>query len=404
VWASARDGVRSIRFLGCLKELWMSEITPSPIDVSPALTRTPLHRLHQKLGARMVGFGGYEMPLNYPTGIIAEHLHTRAEAGLFDVSHMGQASLEGSHAALRLESLVPGDIQNLTPGRMRYTQLLDHDGNILDDLMVTRLEDKGPCERLLIVVNAGTKARDFAYIASNLTDLALTIFSDRTLIALQGPRAADVLGRHVPDVATMPFLSWRHVQNQAFDGFVSRSGYTGEDGFEISVPTDQAQRFAELLLGEPEVRPIGLGARDSLRLEAGLCLYGHDIDTATNPIEAGLGWSISKRRRFEGGFLGAKRLQQILEKGYTRQRVGLLVDGQVPARAGSQITTCEDNIVGQVTSGSFAPSLGRPIAMGYVAVGQTRPGTPLRVFVRGKSLTAAVTPMPFMPHRYYRGS
>jgi aminomethyltransferase len=368
----------------------------------PRLAQTPLDELHRKLGARMVGFAGYDMPVQYPTGILAEHLHTRAEAGLFDVSHMGQAFLEGPYAALRLESLVPGDIESLAPGRTRYTQLLSASGNILDDLMVTRLESHGPQERLFLVVNAGTKASDFAHIAAHLQDLTLTILSNRALIALQGPKAADVLGRLLPDVVTMSFMSWRQIQNGAFDLFISRSGYTGEDGFEISVPAEQAEAFAEKLLAEVEVWPIGLGARDSLRLEAGLCLYGHDIDTTTNPVEAGLAWSISKRRRLEGGFPGEKNLRPALEKDCTRKRVGLLLEGKAPAREGADIATLDESIVGRVTSGGFGPSLGKPIAMGYVETAYAGIGTKLHLMVRGKPLAADVTTMPFVPHRYYR--
>ena len=351
----------------------------------------------------MTAFARYDMPVNYPTGILAEHLHTRSEAGLFDVSHMGQAFLEGRNAALRLESLVPGDIQSLAPGRMRYTQLLNDDGNILDDLMVAKLEDGESQECLFLVVNAGTKVQDFAHIASRLPDLKLTVLSDRALIALQGPKAVEVLGRLLPAAETMPFMSWRREQTGDFDLFISRCGYTGEDGFEISIPSEQAKAFSELLLAEAEVRPIGLGARDSLRLEAGLCLYGHDIDSTTNPIEAGLAWSISKRRRFEGGFPGDKQVWLTLQNGCSRQLVGLILEGKAPAREGAIITTLDGRVVGRVTSGGFAPSLGRPIAMGYVETSQATPGTKLHLLVRGKPLAAKVTTMPFVPHRYYRG-
>jgi aminomethyltransferase len=351
----------------------------------------------------MVGFAGYDMPVQYPAGILAEHLHTRAEAGLFDVSHMGQAFLEGRNATLRLETLVPGDIESLVPGRTRYTQLLDGSGNILDDLMVTRLENRDQHERLFLVVNAGTKDADFAHIAAHLQDVTLTTLSDRALIALQGPKAAEVLSRHVRDIATMPFMSWKQVPTENCDLFISRSGYTGEDGFEISVPAEQAGAFAEKLLAEAEVWPIGLGARDSLRLEAGLCLYGHDIDTTTNPIEAGLTWSISKRRRLEGGFPGDKHLWATLEKGSPRRRVGLLLDGKAPAREGADITTLDGQVIGRVTSGGFSPSLGKPIAMGYVETAYAGLGTKLHLMVRGKPLDAEVAAMPFVPHHYYRG-
>ncbi|QXX74536.1 glycine cleavage system aminomethyltransferase GcvT [Methylovirgula sp. HY1] len=380
-------------------------MTDSPIlsFADPTLAHTPLNGLHRKLGARMIPFAHYDMPVNYPTGILAEHLHTRAKAGLFDVSHMGQAILEGRNAALRLESLVPGDIQSLAPGRIRYTQFLNDKGNILDDLMVARLADGDARERLFLVVNADTKARDFGHIGARLPDLTLTVLSDRALVALQGPKAGAVLGRHLPSAATMPFMSWRREQTGDFDLFISRCGYTGEDGFEISVPSRQAASFAELLLADADVWPIGLGARDSLRLEAGLCLYGHDIDSTTNPIEAGLAWSISKRRSFEGGFPGDRQIWLTLQNGCARRLVGLLVEGKVPAREGAPITTLEERVIGRVTSGGFAPSLARPISMGYVETSHATPGTKLHLLVRGKALAAEVTTMPFVPHRYYRG-
>ncbi len=352
----------------------------------------------------MAGFAGYNMPVQYPTGILAEHLHTRAEAGLFDVSHMGQALLEGPHAALRFESMVPGDIESLLPGRMRYTQLLDPEGHILDDLIVTRLQDQNSQQRLFLVVNAATKRADFAHIGSHLPELKLTILSQRALIALQGPKAAAVLSRHAPgSIATMPFMSWKEVRTEAYDLFISRSGYTGEDGFEISLPAEQAETFADRLLAETKVRPIGLGARDSLRLEAGLCLYGHDIDSTVDPIEAGLTWSISKRRQLEGGFPGDRQLWSTFEKGPSRKRIGLLLDGKAPAREGAEIATLEGDVVGRVTSGGFAPSLGKPIAMGYAETAYTEPGTRLHLIVRGRPLAAKVTTLPFVPHHYYRG-
>jgi aminomethyltransferase len=368
------------------------------------LLETPLHGLHRALGARMVAFSGYDMPVQYPSGIIAEHLHTRSKAGLFDVSHMGQAFLEGPQAARRLESLVPGDLQGLAQGRMRYTQLLDAGGNILDDLMVARANDGDAQERLFLVVNAGTKAQDFAHIAAALPDLVLAVLETRALVALQGPRACEVLTRRLPDAGTMPFMSWRQAQIGGFDLFISRSGYTGEDGYEISVASDQAAAFAQELLADPEVLPIGLGARDSLRLEAGLCLYGHDIDTTTNPIEAGLAWSISKRRRLEGGFPGDERVRLALADGPFRRRVGLVLEGKAPAREGADILTPEGELVGRITSGGFAPSLGKPIAMGYVETAHAGLGTKLHLMVRGKPLLAEITAMPFVPHRYFRGT
>jgi aminomethyltransferase len=388
-----------------------------PIAHKPAeLALTPLHALHVSRGARMVPFAGYDMPVHYPTGILAEHLHTRQAAGLFDVSHMGQAELAGIDAARRLEALVPGDIAALEIGRMRYTQLLDADGNILDDLMVTKLPPQGDSERLLLVVNAATKTQDFAHIKAALPELVLSVFADRALLALQGPQAAAVLARRMadntpatPSIATMSFMSWQSIfwQSIAWRGetlFVTRSGYTGEDGFEISVPAARAVALAEDLLAEPEVWPIGLGARDSLRLEAGLCLYGHDIDQTTNPIEAGLAWSISKRRRAEGGFPGAARIQHLLADGAPRRRVGIRLDGKAPAREGADIVTLEGAWIGRLTSGGYAPSLGCPIGMGYVAAVHATVGTKVNVVVRGKSLAAEIVSLPFVPNHYYRGT
>jgi aminomethyltransferase len=372
------------------------------------LARTPLYDLHRALGARMTGFAGYAMPVQYPSGIVSEHLHTRARAGLFDVSHMGQAILAGSQAVRRLETLVPGDIAALAPGRTRYTQLLDGHGHILDDLMVTRLDDEAGRQRLLLVVNAATKRADFADLAAELPDCALIILEDRALLALQGPKAAEVLRRHVSpaaakSVSAMPFMSAKSDERNGAVLDISRSGYTGEDGFEISIPAAAAPGFAQELLDEADVRPIGLGARDSLRLEAGLCLYGHDIDSTIGPVEAGLSWSISKRRREEGGFFGYEQVKRAIDHGPPRLRVGFLLEGQAPARQGSEIVTLAGQTVGRITSGGFAPSLGRPVAMGYVDAVHAALGTQVCLIVRGKPLAAKIVPMPFVPHRYFRG-
>jgi aminomethyltransferase len=372
------------------------------------LARTPLYDLHRALGARMTDFAGYAMPVQYPAGIISEHLHTRARAGLFDVSHMGQAILSGPNAARRLETLVPGDIAALAPGRMRYTQLLDGHGKILDDLMVTRLDDEAGSERFFLVVNAATERADFAHLAAELPDCALTVLADRALLALQGPKAAEVLRRHVSPAAAesvlaMPFMSARSFVRDDIVINISRSGYTGEDGFEISIPATAAPGFAQQLLDEPDARPIGLGARDSLRLEAGLCLYGHDIDGTTGPVEAGLAWSISKRRREEGGFFGYEQVKRAIDHGPPRLRVGFLLEGQAPAREGSEIATLGGQTIGRITSGGFAPSLGRPVAMGYVDAAHAALGTQVCLIVRGKPLAAKIVPMPFVPHRYFRG-
>lgn len=370
------------------------------------LARTPLYDMHRALGARMAAFAGYAMPVQYPSGIVSEHLFTRTRAGLFDVSHMGQAILSGPNATRRLETLVPGDIAALSPGRMRYTQLLDGHGHILDDLMVTRLDDEAGRQRLFLVVNAATKIADFAHLAAELPDCALTVLDGHALLALQGPRAADVLLRHVSfaaakGVSAMPFLSAKNVERDGVVLTISRSGYTGEDGFEISIPA--AAGFAQELLDEADVRPIGLGARDSLRLEAGLCLYGHDIDRTTGPVEAGLAWSISKRRREEGGFLGYEQVKRAIGRGPSRSRVGFSLEGKAPAREGAEIVTLEGQTIGRITSGGFAPSLGRPIAMGYVDAARAAPGTQVCLIVRGKPLAAKIVPMPFVPHRYFRG-
>jgi len=379
--------------------------TESP--TTPDLSRTPLHALHVELGARMVPFAGYEMPVQYPTGILAEHLHTRAAAGLFDVSHMGQAYLEGPDAGKRFESLAPTDIASQPPGRIRYTQLLDENGGILDDLMVARRKSRRPGEDcLFLVVNAARKQADFAHIRRRLPDLSLEAIEDRALLALQGPKAASVLARSWPSIERHPFMSFGSTETDGYFGmgyYFSRSGYTGEDGFEISLPNDLATAFARRLLAEPEVKPIGLGARDSLRLEAGLCLYGHDIDESTTPVEAALGWSIPKRRREEGGFPGDARIRLQLAQGTARRRVGLRVEGRAPAREGAEIVDAAGAAIGRVTSGGFGPSVGAPIAMGYAASEQTAPGTPVGLLVRGKTLAAKVVALPFHPHAYYRG-
>lgn len=373
------------------------------LDTPAPLARTPLYDLHVARGAKMVPFAGYPMPVHYPAGILAEHAHTRRAAGLFDVSHMGQAFLAGAQAGRALERLVPGDIQGLAPGRIRYTQFLDAEGNILDDLMVARLPGgaaDGSVERFHLVVNAARKAADFAHLQAHLPDLDLVLRDDVALLALQGPAAAAVLERHLPDVASMAFMSTRTVAANGIAFQVARSGYTGEDGFEIAVPAAAAAAFAERLLAEAEVLPIGLGARDTLRLEAGLCLYGHDIDTTTTPVEAGLAWSIGKRRRLEGGFFGDERVRLQLAHGPARRRVGLRLEGKAPAREGADISTPEGIIIGRVTSGGFGPSLGAPIAMGYVEADHAASGTPVHLLVRGKPLTARVAELPFVPHRY----
>jgi aminomethyltransferase len=370
--------------------------TPSPTERD--LLETPLDALHRQLGARMAPFAGYSLPLHYPGGVIAEHLRTRETAGLFDVSHMGQAILTGRCAARLLETLVPADLQALPPERTRYTQLLAEDGGILDDLMATRLP--GREERLLLVVNAAGKEADFALLRQELPQLSLAVLSGRALLALQGPRAAAVLSQIMPGVEDLPFMGWRAADYEGASAFVSRSGYTGEDGFEISIPDHLATRLFERLLTHEDVAPAGLAARDSLRLEAGLCLYGHDIDSTTDPVEAGLSWSIGKRRREEGGFPGAARIRTALAEGPARRRVGLLPQSKAPLRDGATLAAPDGRIVGRVTSGGYSPSLSRPIAMGYVESAFAAPGVTLSSDLRGKSVSVEVSTLPFVPHRY----
>ncbi len=367
-------------------------------DDETELAKTPLDALHRQLGARMVPFAGYAMPLQYPTGIMAEHLHCRAEAALFDVSHMGQASLVGAGAAAALERLVPGDILGLRPGCQRYTLLTDEAGFILDDLMVANLG-----ARLLLIVNASRKIFDFAHIAAGLpAAVRLVPHPDHALLALQGPKAAMVLARFDPKVEGLAFLGVAEAHLLGAPAVITRSGYTGEDGFEISVPAPAAARLATALLAEPEVRPAGLGARDSLRLEAGLCLYGADIDTTTTPIEAGLGWTIGKRRRMAWDFPGGAVIRAQADDGPARLRVGIRPAGRAPARAGTPLLDEAGTGIGHVTSGCFSPSLNAPIAMGYVPSALAADGTRLAARVRGKALSSVVVPMPFVPHRYPR--
>lgn len=366
------------------------------------LKYTPLHALHLELGGKMVPFAGYAMPVQYPAGILTEHKHTRAEAGLFDVSHMGQAWLEAPGVAALFESLVPGDIQGLAPGQIRYSLLMADDGGILDDLMVTRPVDDTDGSRLFLVVNAACKDQDFAHIAAKLAGRArLTRLDDRALLALQGPKAAAVMARLGPAASRLVFMTASPVTIAGIDCLVSRSGYTGEDGFEISVPADRAEALARTLLAQPEVAPIGLGARDSLRLEAGLCLYGHDIDTTTDPIEAALAWTVPKRRREAADFPGAARVLAALKDGVSRRRVGIRPLGRAPAREGTVIALPDGGPeIGIVTSGGFGPTVEGPVAMGYVPPALAKPGTRIDLIVRGKPLPAEIATLPFAPHRY----
>ena len=357
----------------------------------------PLDSWHRARGARMVPFAGYEMPVQYE-GIMAEHLWTRTHAGLFDVSHMGQLLFHGPDLDRALETLLPGDLVGLKDGRLRYSMLLSDDGGIVDDLMATRRGD-----HFYLVVNGATKAGDIEQFQRRLPrTVALDHMKEQALLALQGPEAVEVLESLVPGVGELGFMqaSLFHWNNRPL--WISRSGYTGEDGFEISVASRDAEALANALVADSRTKPIGLGARDSLRLEAGLPLYGHDLDTQTTPVMAGLNFAISKRRRAEGGFAGAIRILGEIEKGPLQKRIGLLVDGRQPVREGALILDTEGNEVGRITSGGHSPSLGRPIAMGYVATALAEPGTTLTIEQRGKIFNGEVTSMPFVPHQYYR--
>jgi aminomethyltransferase len=362
------------------------------------LKRTPLYDLHRELGARLVPFAGWEMPVQYPAGILAEHQHCRNAAALFDVSHMGQVRLDGPDAATALERLVPADIAGIAPGRARYTLFTDGAGGILDDLIVSNTGD-----HLFLVVNAGCRDADLDHLRAALEPtVQVREFADRALLALQGPEAATALARLAPGCAELPFMGTAEMAAGGVPCRVSRLGYTGEDGYEISVAADFAEQLARALLDQPEVRPAGLGARDSLRLEAGLPLYGHDIDTTTTPVEAGLAWSIQKRRRQEGGFAGAETILRQLAEGPARRLVGLRPEGRAPAREGTEIQDPGGRTVGKVTSGGFGPSVGGPVAMGYVETPCAEPGAELSLLVRGKPLPAKVAALPFVPRRYHR--
>jgi aminomethyltransferase len=373
------------------------------------LRRTPLYALHVRLGARMVPFAGYEMPLQYPGGIIAEHLHTRAAASLFDVSHMGQIVVRPrsgriEDAGRALETLVPGDILGLAPGRQRYTLLTNDAGGVRDDIMVSHQHD-----HLAVVANAATKEADEAHLRTSLGDTCeVTMPADRALVALQGPRADAALARLAPEVSAMKFMDARPIEIMGERCLVSRSGYTGEDGFEISIAAARAQAFCEALLTDDTVAMAGLGARDTLRLEAGLCLYGSDLDVETTPVEAALEWTIAPARRTggarAGGFPGAARILDQLTNGAARRRVGLKPQGRAPVRAHAALLRDEAGTaaIGTVTSGGFGPSLDAPIAMGYASTSCAQPGTPLFAEVRGKRLPVAVSELPFVAPHYKR--
>lgn len=367
------------------------------------LLKTPLHALHVELGGRMVPFAGYQMPVQYPLGILKEHLHTRDQASLFDVSHMGQVRLKGANAAAALERIVPVDILGLGQMHQRYALFTNEQGGILDDLMVTNLG-----QELFMVVNAACKKQDIEHMRRQIGgDCEIEVMDDHALLALQGPAAAEVLSRFALETSKLVFMTGSHVKLSGATCFVTRSGYTGEDGFEISVPADHAERLARELLAQPEVQPAGLGARDSLRLEAGLCLYGHDIDTTTSPVEASLVWALSKSRRADGeragGYIGAEPILRQLDEGVARRRVGILPAGRAPVREGTELVNGEGHPVGSVTSGGFGPSVGGPVAMGYVETQFGKIGSELYALVRNKQLPVSVAKMPFVPQRYYRG-
>ncbi|MEO1151778.1 MAG: glycine cleavage system aminomethyltransferase GcvT [Pseudomonadota bacterium] len=383
------------------------------------LKKTPLHALHGALGAKMVPFAGYDMPVQFPAGVLKEHQHTRNAAGLFDVSHMGQAWLETTQQPLgtpeahdaiagAIETLVPGEIKKLKHGRLRYSALLNEAGGILDDLMITRPAMAQGDGKLFLVVNAACKDEDFAEIEAALADTAkLTRLDDRALLALQGPKAAAVVATLFAQTGTQAFMSmvpimWGH-DGEDVPLLVSRCGYTGEDGFEISVPNSHAEVLAKRLLEHPDVMPIGLGARDSLRLEAGLCLYGHDIDETTSPVEGNIAFAIGKRRREEGGFRGAPRILGELSAGPAQLRVGLKPQGRAPVREGAVVQTTQGEDIGVVTSGTFGPTAGGPVAMGYVDTAHSAEGTALTAIVRGKPVPLTVAALPFVPQNYYRG-
>jgi len=371
--------------------------------LTETLHRTPLHEAHQALGAKLVPFAGYEMPVQYPTGVMAEHHWTRTNAGLFDVSHMGQCFIIGrdfEKTAAAMEKIVPADILSLAPRQQRYSQILNEEGGILDDLMITRHDTNG---WLYVVVNASRKKFDYERFAAHLPrDLVLKIGDDLALLALQGPKAEVVMARLVPAISSLAFMTNGYFDIAGIRAAVSRSGYTGEDGFEISVPAAQVAELWNLLLADPLVKPIGLGARDSLRLEAGLCLYGHDIDETTSPVEAALTWSIAKRRRVEGGFFGAARVQRELTAGVSRKRVGIKPEGRAPARDGTEVQNMQGIKIGSITSGGFGPTVGGPIAMGYVDVASSEAGTAVQLIVRGQTMPAHIIKLPFIQKNFKR--
>ncbi|MFX4227918.1 MAG: glycine cleavage system aminomethyltransferase GcvT [Porticoccaceae bacterium] len=373
-------------------------------ELDPALARTPLFNLHNRLGARMVPFAGYSMPVQYPSGIKNEHLHCRQAAGMFDVSHMGQLVIYGEGVTSALERLLPADLEALKINQQCYSFLTNPEGGIIDDLIITRWDQ----DCYFIVVNASRKSEDLAHLGSRLPQtIKINELKDRALIAVQGPKAANVVEQHWPESAEVSFMNGIHVRYMEEELFLTRSGYTGEDGFEISIPADLAEELAEKLLADESLQPTGLGARDSLRLEAGLCLYGHDLDEQTTPVEAGLTWAISPSRRpggsKAGGFTGADRIMKQLDAGTERIRVGLDIAGRAPVREGAPIVNETGEEIGTVTSGGFGPSIEKPVAMAYVQSSYAHPGSQVSAIVREKPRQAKICKLPFIKPGYFRG-
>ena len=365
--------------------------------MTDAPKRTPLYDLHVELGGKMVDFAGWEMPVQYPMGIMGEHNHTRTKAGLFDVSHMGQVILRGDDAAAKLESLVPSALTTLKEGKARYTFFTNPDGGIMDDLIVANAGD-----HLFLVVNASMRHQDIPHMAKNLDGVEVTEIFDRALVAVQGPAAENVVGDICPAAREMTFMQTMITEINGVECRISRLGYTGEDGFEISIPEDKAVEICRAFLAHDDCEPVGLGARDSLRLESGLCLYGNDIDNSTSPVEASLTWAMQKRRREEGGFPGAERIQRDLAEGVSKKLVGIKPTGRAPARAGVEVQDADGNTIGSITSGGFGPTVGAPVAMGYVATEHSEPGTQVNLLIRGKTQPAEIAAMPFVTQNYKR--
>ena len=373
------------------------------MSTSEQAKNTQFHDYHIEAGGKMVPFAGYSMPINYAGGIMQEHLHTRDAAGLFDVSHMGQVIIRGANAAEQLEKLMPLDLQQLAVNNMTYSTLINEQGGILDDLIITRWDE----QTFFVVVNAACKVQDIQHFRDHLTGSEIIELEDQGLLALQGPLAVDVLAKLAPQVSDLHFMQGCSVKIDNCHCFVTRSGYTGEDGFEISIRPEDCSSVANALLADSSVRWIGLGARDSLRLEAGLCLYGHDMNQQTTPVEASLVWSINKSRRSggpkQGGFLGSQAVLNHIDHGASQKRVGFMIEGRAPVREGAEIVDQQGAVIGAITSGGFSPSLQKPIAMGYVTKEYSTVGTKVNAMVRGKSRPLVVCSMPFVPQQYYRG-